>query len=153
MSVQRLPYMVVFEEDTGFKDVYGGALGMVAVEAMRITPETKSDTAIVFSHPVGGGSFLPMVNALAHGGHHVIYANTRFRGNDTALLMEKCARDLGAVIAHAKEKFGYKKIVLGGWSGGGSLALFYQDQASGTRLKHTAAGAFTNLPVPGLSPI
>ena len=47
MSVQRLPYMVVFEEDTGFKDVYGGALGMVAVEAMRITPETKSDTAIL----------------------------------------------------------------------------------------------------------
>ena len=59
---------------------------------------------------VGGGSFLPMVNALAHGGYHVIYANTRFRGNDTALLMEKCARDLGAVIAHAKEKFGYKKL-------------------------------------------
>ena len=140
MSVQRLPYMVVFEEDTGFKDVYGGALGMVAVEAMRIAPETKSDTAIVFSHPVGGGSFLPMVNALAHSGHHVIYANTRYRGNDSALLMEKCVHDLGAVIAHAKEKFGYKKIVLGGWSGGGSLSLFYQDQATGTRLKHTAAG-------------
>ena len=88
MSV-HVRLMVVFEEDTGFKDVYGGALGMVAVEAMRITPETKSDTAIFF-HPIGGGSFLPMVNALAHGGHHVIYANTRFRGgNDTALLMEK----------------------------------------------------------------
>ena len=140
MSVQRLPYMVVFEEDTGFKDVYGGALGMVAVEAMRITPETKSDTAIVFSHPIGGGSFLPMVNALAHSGHHVIYANTRFRGNDSALLMEKCVHDLGAVIAHAKEKFGYKKIVLGGWSGGGSLSLFYQDQATGKRLTQTAAG-------------
>ena len=54
--------------------------------------------------------------------------------------MEKCVHDLGAVIAHAKEKFGYKKIVLGGWSGGGSLSLFYQDQATGTRLKHTAAG-------------
>ena len=140
MSVQRQPYMVVFEEDTGFKDVYGGAVGMVAVEAMRITPEAKSDTAIVFSHPVGGGAFLPMVNALAHAGHHVIYANTRYRGNDSALLMEKCVNDLGAVIAHAKEKFGYKKIILGGWSGGGSLALFYQDQATGKRLTKTAAG-------------
>ena len=140
MSVQRLPYMVVFEEDTGFKDVYGGALGMVAVEAMRITPRRNPIRLIVFSHPIGGGSFLPMVNALAHSGHHVIYANTRYRGNDSALLMEKCVHDLGAVIAHAKEKFGYKKIVLGGWSGGGSLSLFYQDQATGTRLKHTAAG-------------
>jgi alpha-beta hydrolase superfamily lysophospholipase len=140
MSVQRQPYMVVFEEKTAFKDVYGGTVGMVAVEAMRIIPEENSDTAIVFSHPVGGGSFLPMVTALARAGHHVIYANTRFRGNDTALLMEKCVTDLGAVIAHAKENFGYRKIILGGWSGGGSLALFYQDQANGQRLTQTAAG-------------
>ena len=140
MSVQRQPYMVVFEEETAFKDVYGGTVGMVAVEAMRIIPEENSDTAIVFSHPVGGGSFLPMVTALARAGHHVIYANTRFRGNDTALLMEKCVTDLGAVIAHAKENFGYQKIILGGWSGGGSLALFYQDQATGQRLTQTAAG-------------
>jgi alpha-beta hydrolase superfamily lysophospholipase len=140
MSVQRQPYMVVFEEETAFKDVYGGTVGMVAVEAMRIIPEENSDTAIVFSHPVGGGSFLPMVTALARAGHHVIYANTRFRGNDTALLMEKCVTDLGAVIAHAKENFGYRKIILGGWSGGGSLALFYQDQATGQRLTQTAAG-------------
>ena len=140
MSVQRQPYMVVFEEKTAFKDVYGGTVGMVAVEAMRIIPEENSDTAIVFSHPVGGGSFLPMVTALARAGHHVIYANTRFRGNDTALLMEKCVTDLGAVIAHAKENFGYRKIILGGWSGGGSLALFYQDQATGQRLTQTAAG-------------
>ena len=140
MSVQRQPYMVVFEEETAFKDVYGGTVGMVAVEAMRIIPEENSDTAIVFSHPVGGGSFLPMVTALARAGHHVIYANTRFRGNDTALLMEKCVTDLGAVIAHAKENFGYRKIILGGWSGGGSLALFYQDQANGQRLTQTAAG-------------
>jgi alpha-beta hydrolase superfamily lysophospholipase len=140
MSVQRQPYMVVFDEETAFKDVYGGTVGMVAVEAMRIIPEENSDTAIVFSHPVGGGSFLPMVTALARAGHHVIYANTRFRGNDTALLMEKCVTDLGAVIAHAKENFGYRKIILGGWSGGGSLALFYQDQANGQRLTQTAAG-------------
>lgn len=140
MSVQRHPYMVVFEEDTGFKDVYGGAVGIVAVEAMRLVPETASDTAIVFSHPIGGGAFLPLVTALADAGHHVIYANTRFRGNDTALLMEKCVTDFGAVIAHAKRKFGYRKIILGGWSGGGSLSLFYQDQSTGTRLTHTAAG-------------
>ena len=57
MSVQRQPYMVVFDEETAFKDVYGGTVGMVAVEAMRIIPEENSDTAIVFSHPVGGRVF------------------------------------------------------------------------------------------------
>jgi pimeloyl-ACP methyl ester carboxylesterase len=84
---------------------------------------------IVFSHPIGGGAFLPIMSALARAGHHVIYANTRYRGNDSALIMEKCVVDLGAAIRDMKDRFGYEKIVLGGWSGGGSLALFYQDQA------------------------
>ncbi len=140
MSLTRVPYVVVFEESSAFKDVYGGTQGMVVVEAMRLLPDTKSKSVIVFSHPIGGGAFLPLVNALAHAGHHVIYANTRYRGNDTALLMEKCVADLGAVIAHAKAQFGYEKIILGGWSGGGSLSLFYQDQATGKRLTQTAAG-------------
>jgi len=141
MKIVRHPYMVVYEEHSARKDVYGGAENIVAIECMRITPaNTTSDTAIVFSHPIGGGAFLPLVTALAHSGHHIIYANTRYRGNDTALQMEKCVADLGAAIAHCKEKFGYQKIVLGGWSGGGSLSLFYQDQATGARLRQTAAG-------------
>ena len=140
MSLTRVPYVVVFEESSAFKDVYGGTQGMVVVEAMRLLPDSESKSVIVFSHPIGGGAFLPLVNALAHAGHHVIYANTRYRGNDTALLMEKCVADLGAVIANAKTHFGYEKIILGGWSGGGSLSLFYQDQATGKRLTQTAAG-------------
>jgi dienelactone hydrolase len=83
---------------------------------------------------------LPLVSALAHAGHHVIYCNPRYRGNDTALIMEKCIADLGACIDHAKTKLGYRKIVLGGWSGGGSMSLFYQDHAERPRLTQTPAG-------------
>ena len=45
-------------------------------------PATE-DTVLVFMHPIGGGAYLPMVNALARAGHHVIYAGSRFRGTDS----------------------------------------------------------------------
>ena len=39
-------------------------------------------------------------------------------------------KDLGKFILHARNQLGYKKVVLAGWSGGGSLSVFYQSQAS-----------------------
>ena len=102
--------------------------------------DRDSKTVILFSHPIGGGSFLPLVTALAHAGHHVIYCNTRYRGNDTALILEKCVLDLGACIADLKTRFGYEKVILGGWSGGGSLSLFYQDQAEHPTITAHAGG-------------
>lgn len=143
-SAQRLvrePYIVLHSETSSFKDVYGGAGEKVVVECMRIYREgTTARSVIIFSHPIGGGAFLPLVGALAHAGHHVIYCNTRYRGNDTALIMEKCVADLGACVAHARTKLGYDRVILGGWSGGGSLSLFYQDQAEKTTITETPAG-------------
>ncbi len=143
-SQQRLvrePYLVLHTETSAFKDVYGGAGEKVVVECMRIFREgISARSVVIFSHPIGGGAFLPLVNALAHAGHHVIYCNTRYRGNDTALIMEKCLADLGACIAHARTKLGYGRVILGGWSGGGSLSLFYQDQAEKTTITETPAG-------------
>jgi len=141
MPVHRHPYMIVFKDSSGVKDTYGGDVGYVFIEAMRIAPrDHASKTAIVFSHPIGGGSFLPVMKALAERGHHVIYVNTRYRGNDTALILEKCALDLGAGIADARKRFGYERFILGGWSGGGSLALFYQEQAEHPTVTATPAG-------------
>jgi pimeloyl-ACP methyl ester carboxylesterase len=141
MALIREPYGYVYAEDSVLKEVYGGPSGQVFVECMRIHRDnTTSKTAILFSHPIGGGSFLPLVTALAREGHHVIYCNTRYRGNDTALILEKCVLDLGACIADLKQRFGYEKVILGGWSGGGSLALFYQDQAERPTITHTPAG-------------
>ena len=107
---------------------------------------------ILFSHPIGGGSFLPLVTALARAGRHVIYCNPRYRGNDTALILEKCLLDLGACVADLKQRFGYEKVVLGGWSGGGSLSLFYQDQAEHPTITATPAGDAVDIVGAGLQP-
>lgn len=146
MAVVREAYGFVHADRSPLKDVYGGPTGQVFVECMRIRPRTgDSRTALLFSHPIGGGSFLPLVTALARAGRHVVYCNPRYRGNDSALILEKCLLDLGACVADLKRRFGYERVVLGGWSGGGSLALFYQDQAEHPTLTDTPAGDAVDL--------
>lgn len=140
IGYERTAYLVVFEEKSAFKDTYGGEIGRVAVEAHWLKPETPSDSVVIFSHPIGGGAWLPMMSALAKQGVHVIYANTRYRGNETALIMERAVMDFGACIRDAKERLGYKKVYLGGWSGGGALSMFYQAEAQDPRVTHTPAG-------------
>lgn len=140
-EIVRHPYGLSFTEKADFKDTYGGEAGHVFIECMQIRPRDRdAKTAVVFSHPIGGGAFLPIMTALARAGHHVVYANTRYRGNDTALIMEKCVVDLGAAVRDLKDRFGYERVVLGGWSGGGSLALFYQEQAVSPSIRATPAG-------------
>lgn len=147
----RQPYGVVYREESGFKDVYGGAGGVVFVECMRIAPsETAARRALVFTHPIGSGSFLPLITALAMAGHDIVYVNPRYRGNDSALIMEKCIADLGAALKDAKKRFGYEQFILGGWSGGGSMSLFYQDQAENPTITHTPAGDAYDLTAMGL---
>jgi pimeloyl-ACP methyl ester carboxylesterase len=154
MEIVREPYGVIHREVSGFKDVYGGAGGIVFVECMRIVPQDSvSRRAIVFTHPIGGGSFLPLVLALARAGHHILYVNPRYRGNDTALIMEKCVADLGAALKDARQRFGYDEIILGGWSGGGSMSLFYQDQAENPTITHTPAGDAFDLTALRLQPV
>jgi alpha-beta hydrolase superfamily lysophospholipase len=80
------------------------------------------------------------VGAIARAGVHTIYCNTRSRGNDTALIMERAVMDLAACVRDAKERLGYKKVYLAGWSGGGALSLFYQAQAQDPRVTQTPAG-------------
>ena len=136
---RRIPYLIAFQNNSGVRDVYGGLAEIVVLECYQLRPETPagaagpaasdSDTALIFMHPIGGGAYLPMVNALARAGRHVLYAGSRFRGTDSALIMEKVVEDLGEVIRDARDRLGYRKIVLAGWSGGGSLSLYYQQQA------------------------
>lgn len=153
MAVVREAYGFVYADNSRLKEVYGGPTGQVFVECMRIRPDVgESKTVILFSHPVGGGSFLPLVSALARAGRHVIYCNPRYRGNDSALIMEKCVLDLGACVADLKKRFGYEKVVLGGWSGGGSLSMFYQDQAEHPTITETPAGDAVDIVGANLQP-
>ena len=127
---ERIPYLVAYQNVSGVRDVYGGIAELVVLECYLLKPDVPSDTVLVLMHPIGGGAYLPMVNALARAGHHVIYAGSRYRGTDSNLIMEKVVEDLGEVIKDAKNRLGYSKVVLAGWSGGGSLSLYYQQQAA-----------------------
>lgn len=139
---ERIAYAVGFQENATYSDVYGGGGAVVGLDCHLIRPiDRPSDTLLVFMHPVGGGMYLPAVRALARSGQHVLWANSRYRGADYALIMEKVAKDLGEAIVDARERLGYRKIVLVGWSGGGSLSMWYQALAeAGNGIVDTAAG-------------
>ncbi|MEM9623992.1 MAG: alpha/beta hydrolase [Pseudomonadota bacterium] len=139
---ERIAYAVGFKENATYSDVYGGGGALVGLDCHLVRPlDERSETLIVFMHPVGGGMYLPMVRGLAAAGHHVLLANSRYRGADYALIMEKVAHDLGEAILDAKTRLGYQRVVLAGWSGGGSLSMWYQALAeAGGGITETAAG-------------
>lgn len=160
----RIPYLVAYQNNSGVRDVYGGVAELVVLESYLLRPKdpepaaggaapaATSDTVLVFMHPIGGGAYLPMINGLARAGHHVIYCNSRFRGTDSALLMEKVVEDLGECIKDAKNRLGYSKVVLAGWSGGGSLSVFYQQQAQHPTVTASPSGDGPDLTKLGLIP-
>lgn len=140
MSFARIPLLIAFREAVGLRDTYGGIDGVVALQAHHLKPDAASDTIVIFMHPMGIMHYLPMPGALAAAGCHVLTAVSRYPNNDSALIMEKVAVDLGRWVAHCREVLGYSKVVLAGWSGGGSLALFYQAEAADPQVTHTPAG-------------
>jgi len=143
---ERTPYLVIYKDKSAFKDTYAGEIDVIALPCHLLKPEnSKSKAVVIWSHPIGGGFYLPMMAALAKAGVDVIYCDTRYRGNDSALIMEKVVCDLGAVVRDAKERLGYENVILGGWSGGGSMALFYQAEAEDPRVTATPAGDEPNL--------
>jgi len=78
---ERIAYAVGFKEQSTYSDVYGGGGANVGLDCHLVRPvEKPSDTLIVFMHPVGGGMYLPIVRGLAAAGHHVLWANSRYRG-------------------------------------------------------------------------
>lgn len=146
---------VSYDETSELRETYGfaGNQGKVNLEAVLIRPLGKrSDTLFIMMHPASTLQLLPVPRAAARAGAHVLCAGSRYAKNDTALIMEKVALDLGAYIAFAKRELGYRRIVLLGWSGGGSLALFYQSQAERPSITATPAGDPVNLAGAGLIP-
>jgi len=146
---------IQYEERSVFTETYGfaGNQGAINLEGIRFRPEGKpSDTLMVFMHPASTLQLLPVPRAMAAMGAHVLCAGSRYQRNDTALIMEKVLLDLGAYIKHAKQAWGYKHVVLVGWSGGGALAVSYQAQAENPTITHTPAGDPVNLKDAGLIP-
>lgn len=139
---ERVAYVLVHREDAAFSDTYGGGGNVVGLDCHLVRPsDSPPKRVLVFMHPTGGGMYLPIVPGLAAAGHHVIWANSRYRGTDSALIMEKVVADLGQVVRDARERLGYEQVTLAGWSGGGSLSAYYQAVAtSGQGIADTPAG-------------
>jgi pimeloyl-ACP methyl ester carboxylesterase len=154
-NVQSEWVHIQYEERAAFNETYGfsGNQGAVNIEGIRFRPEGHpSDTLMVFMHPASTLQLLPVPRAMAATGAHVLCAASRYAKNDTALIMEKVFLDLGAYIRHAKEVWGYRHVVLVGWSGGGALAVSYQAEAEDPSITHTPAGDPVNVKGAGLIP-
>ena len=147
---------ITHRESAEFREVYGfagGGQGTVNLEGIRLLPKGRpSRTLIVYMHPASTLQLLPLPRAMVARGAHVLCAGSRYQRNDSPLIMEKVVLDLGAYVRHAKEVWGYERIVIAGWSGGGSLSLFYQSQAERPTITHTPAGDPIDIVGAGLIP-
>jgi pimeloyl-ACP methyl ester carboxylesterase len=151
----RIPVTISFAEAKQMVETYGfaGSQGVTVLEGQRLVPRGRpSDTVYLFMHPATTLHLLPMPAALANAGLHVLCCGSRYAKNDSALIMEKVAYDLGVYVRHAREQLGYRKVVLVGWSGGGSLSLFYQSQAESPTITQTPAGDPYDLTQANLTP-
>ncbi|NKJ50701.1 alpha/beta hydrolase [Burkholderia sp. SG-MS1] len=134
---------IQYRDTSTFTETYGfsGNQGAVNLEGILMRPKGEaSKTLLIYMHPTSTLQLLPVPRAAVQRGAHVLCAASRYVKNDAALIMEKVVLDLGAYVRHAKEVLGYEKIVLAGWSGGGSLALFYQAEAEDPSVTQTPAG-------------
>jgi pimeloyl-ACP methyl ester carboxylesterase len=141
------PEKRTFNETYGF----GGSQGMIHVEAMLLRPRGRSSkTLFFFMHPQTSMDVLPVPRSLVAQGCHVMCARNRYFKNDSVLIFEKVVIDFGEWMRFAKEKLGYEKVVIVGWSGGGPLAAFYQGQAEKPTITDTPYGDPVDLVGAGL---
>jgi len=140
IKYKRTPYLIVSREASMRKDVYGAIDDHVVRQAQLLRGESASETVIIAMHPIGSPAYLPLFSELARIGLHVIGCSSRYLLGDAALQMENVLLDIGACVRDAKERLGYKKVILAGWSGGGSPMMTYQAEAEKRTITATAAG-------------
>src|SRR5690606_11736375 len=77
-----------------------------------------SRTAVMIVHPSSNFLGHYALAPLAQRGVTAVGMNTRYIGNDSALIMENCVLDVAAGIRYLREA-GFERVVLMGNSGGG----------------------------------
>ncbi|HKT05816.1 MAG TPA: hypothetical protein VJT31_40420 [Rugosimonospora sp.] len=145
--VLRTPQTATVPETYGF-----AGSGPTILEGQLLAQQEPRDTVFVFMHPTTTLHLLPLPTALAERGHHVLCAASRYPRNDSALILEKVVLDLAVWLRWARERAGYRHVVLAGWSGGGSLALLYQAEAEEPSIVDTPAGDPVDITGAGLVP-
>lgn len=99
----------------------------------------RREVAYLVIHPANNFMGHYLVEPLRDRNRAILALNTRYLGNDSMLLMERAIQDLGAGVRFLREQ-GFRKVVLVGNSGGGSLVCFYQQQAEKLTVKATPDG-------------
>src|SRR3954468_8913212 len=111
-------------------EIYSGVARLARTvwgSEVRIAGTTPA-TAVVWCHPTANFLGHYSLPPLAERGFGAIGLTTRYVGNDTALILENCLLDIGAMVGHLRER-GYERVVLVGNSGGASIVPYYQAQA------------------------
>jgi pimeloyl-ACP methyl ester carboxylesterase len=100
------------------------------------------DVAILAMHPRVDFSRHYLVPGLVGGGYAFLGATTRYLNHDADALHERLLLDVAGSVAFLRES-GFRRVVLLGNSGGGSLFAFYLEQATKAareRLTHAPSG-------------
>ncbi|MDI9896856.1 alpha/beta hydrolase [Rhodococcus sp. IEGM 1381] len=84
---------------------------------------------ILMVHPTSDFLSHFLLRGFAEARLPIMGLNTRYSSNEPALLMERAIADVGAGVRWLKNELGFEKVVLLGFSGGGSLSTYYQEQA------------------------
>jgi hypothetical protein len=115
--------------------------GALRKAMMYLPPGKRPSTAVHLMHPKMDQSQNYLIPALLAAGYAVLGGGSRWVHNDIATVHEKLLLDVAAGVTCLRSR-GFETVVLVGNSGGGTLAAFYQSQASrpGERLTHTPAG-------------
>lgn len=115
-------------------------------------PGASRSVGLLMAHPASNFLTHFLMRPLAAAGLPVMAMNTRYVQNEASLIMERAVADLGAGMRWMREELGFDAVVLLGFSGGGPLAAFYQEQAEAPSITDTPAGDPADLTAAGLIP-
>jgi pimeloyl-ACP methyl ester carboxylesterase len=100
------------------------------LHANFVAPQSHDlGVGILLAHPTSDFLSHFLLRGFAEAGMPIMGLNTRYSSNEPALLMERAIADLGSGVRWMKNELGFDKVILLGFSGGGSLSTYYQEQA------------------------
>jgi len=152
VKYRRTPFLVVTQEEAVRKDVYGSVGDHIARQAQLLRGEQDSDTVIICMHPIGSPAYCRCSpSSPVPAARHRLDQPLQTVG-DAALQMENVLLDIAACVRDARERLGYRKVVLAGWSGGGSPMMGYQAEAEKPTITRTAPTSRRCSPKPTCRP-
>jgi pimeloyl-ACP methyl ester carboxylesterase len=112
-----------------------------AIDAAVYRPEDRAPvTGIVGLHPQVGFLHHFALPHFARRGFAALGVNSRYTGNESAVLLENVVLDLASGVDWLRDN-GCRRVVLLGNSGGGSIACMYQSHAEAKSLPELASHA------------